>query len=247
MQKSLNSDSIISFLSFEFQRRKSLNSSYSLRAFASYLEVSPASLSQVLSGKRKLIGKVRESIISKLELDKKISASDSLSYELIQLDELAINSKWHADAVLELIKSKDFKATSSWISKKLKISRDEAKSALKILKNKKLLIKSENKKWLDNTSGHTSHISDDMTNSARKNYQLTLLKQSMESIENDHPSMRDHTSMMVSIKKENIPKAKKLIREFRREFASLIDEKENPDAIYELCLNFFPLTKETIQ
>ncbi len=240
-------DGILSFLDFEFKRRKSLNHRYSLRAFASYLEVSPTSLSQVLSGKRKLVGKVRQTIIDKLEIDQKLSVSEELSYQLIQLDELEISSKWHADAVLELTKSSDFRLASSWISRKLGISKEEASFTIEKLKKQKLITKDEDEEWVDNTSGHTSNITSSSTNLARRNYQLELLKLSMESAENDPVEIRDHSSMMVSIKKENIPKAKELLKKFRREFASLMDEKEDPDALYELCLSFFPLTKENIQ
>jgi transcriptional regulator with XRE-family HTH domain len=42
------------YLKAEFRRRHKRNPSYSLRAFAQYLEISPSFLSQVLSGKRSM-------------------------------------------------------------------------------------------------------------------------------------------------------------------------------------------------
>ncbi|MDH4468554.1 MAG: TIGR02147 family protein [Bacteriovoracaceae bacterium] len=236
-----NDGSVISFLDFELKRRKTLNPQYSLRSFANYLNISPASLSQVLSGRRKLAGIVKNKIVEKLEIDKKLSASENLSYELL---DYTFHSQWQYDAILELVKFSDFKTSSKWISQKLNISKLEAKKAIASLKKRNLLIKNKSGNWIDNSTGHTSHITSQGTSEARKNYQSELLRLSMESLVNDDIEQRDHTSMMVSIKKDKIPLAKELIKEFRRKFAKLIDSKENPDHIYQLALSFFPITKE---
>jgi len=241
MKKEIAKESIVAFLKIEFKRRKELNPSYSLRAFARDLDLSPSSLSRVLNQKREITDFIKRKVISKFKLNSNFLEHE-LEYQLLEIDNYQLNSSWYYDAILECIKFADFKATPLWISRKLEISIDLAQEALDALKDKKLLQKI-NGQWVDNTSGHTSHISSEyMTSEARKNYQQGLLRRSEKALLETPINMRDHTGMMVSIKKENLPKAKKLLKSFRRKFAQLMDEDQDADSVYELCLNFFPLT-----
>lgn len=57
-----------SILKEQLQSRQELNSSYSLRAFAKKLELSPSKLSEVISGKKRLSSKRAEDVVNKLEL-----------------------------------------------------------------------------------------------------------------------------------------------------------------------------------
>ena len=61
--------SYVDILKGEFERRKLLNPSYSLRAFARDLSMSPPRLSQILSGKHGLSVKAAGEISKKLKLD----------------------------------------------------------------------------------------------------------------------------------------------------------------------------------
>ena len=55
----------------ELERRQKNNSAYSLRAFAKYLDVSPAALSQIMSGKRGVSVKRLNFLMDKLGLSPK--------------------------------------------------------------------------------------------------------------------------------------------------------------------------------
>lgn len=56
------------FLKSEFTKRKTKNPNFSVRAFARWLELSPAQVSQVMSGKRPLTLKALEKINKKLDI-----------------------------------------------------------------------------------------------------------------------------------------------------------------------------------
>jgi PAS domain-containing protein len=59
----------LEFLSEELERRRLANKRYSLRAFASFLELHPSALSRILNGKQEISNKSCSTIIKRLELN----------------------------------------------------------------------------------------------------------------------------------------------------------------------------------
>ncbi len=239
----MRDEEILEIVNLELKKRKSLIPNYSLRKFASFLGISPASLSQILTRKRKLGPDVRSRIIQKLGLK---DQREKLEYQFVDLEDIQNTSSWHCDAILELLKCKGFKGSPEWISKKLNISPQAASSAWEYLKKKQFVILSSFGYWIDNTSGHTSHYKSGVTSFLKRNYQEELLLKSRKSLLEKDISKREHSSLMVSIKRENYKKACVLLKKFRRQFATLLDEKNNADDVYQLCLSFFPLSEEGI-
>ena len=123
----------------EFERRQAKNISYSMRALARDLEISPGYLWDFISGKRALSQKKAIKIAEALkvkDLDKKSFILSSqctkddyeIGGELYQLV-----SYWHHFAVLSLSKDPNNQADPKWIAKRLVIEESEADEALTLL------------------------------------------------------------------------------------------------------------------
>lgn len=72
---------LIDFLIKEFKKRKNKNKAYSMRAFAKSLKMDSSTLTQILSGKRKLSFVTAKKIVQLLSLDKATQNILLLSYD----------------------------------------------------------------------------------------------------------------------------------------------------------------------
>jgi plasmid maintenance system antidote protein VapI len=133
-------ENLRTLLQQEFIKRNASNSSYSLRAYAKHLGIYHATLSALISGKRKITHKTAKKLSAKLGLDplqlrelSDFSAENSLSYFTIKQDVFNSIAEWHFDAILELTKIKKLKLTPQTISQAIGISVVEARVALETL------------------------------------------------------------------------------------------------------------------
>ena len=134
------------FLQSELGRRCTKNSQYSLRAFAKYLGVDHASLSQLLRGKRALTARMILKLGTRLGLDRPAvdgyvareaiwGSNSEDAPSLIEMrrladDTSAVISEWHHYAILELTRLQHFKPDSRWIARVLGIEADLVNLAL---------------------------------------------------------------------------------------------------------------------
>jgi transcriptional regulator with XRE-family HTH domain len=122
-----------------FLRRKDVNPSYSLRAFARALKADHATLSQILRGRRRVTAKTIRAWGSRLGL----SASDVC--ECCCLENEA--------SILGAIKQARFRANSRWLAVTLNIPLDDVNIALQRLLHKRLLRMCTHGSW----QGEESH------------------------------------------------------------------------------------------
>ena len=139
----------------EFQLK---NTAFSLRAFSNRLGMSPGAVSQILNGKRFVSKKIAQKICDKLLLDpqekseivglfpeqkKELLNNTALepNYLQLQSDQFRVISDWYYLAILSLMKTRGFKQSPQWISKRLGISQKEAKEAMTRLKRLGLIEK----------------------------------------------------------------------------------------------------------
>src|SRR3989344_4964128 len=132
----------VAILKNEFRRRQDRNPNFSMRSFAKWLEVSPAQLSQVLSGKRPLSFRLAAKIGTRLgfagqeRIEFMEKASKALSHEKsisanqplhrIKEDEFKLISEWYHFAILGLSSVPGAKSDPRWIARRLGISLNEA-------------------------------------------------------------------------------------------------------------------------
>lgn len=243
------------YLRAELTKRTKDNPSYSLRAFAKHLGVSASGLSMTMSGKtpvtlafiekaaKKL--KLKEEVLTQLQLqlinekNKKTFEHDEL--EFIDEDYFSIIKEWHHYAILNLMRTKDFKPQPSWIAKRLGLTLPEVQSAIEKLQRVKLL-KIENGKWEDLSSKFTTHSNYKKMSAAAKENQKILFSKALDSIENDAFESRFHSGSTIAIKIDDMEHAKIFINNFRKEFMQRFDNLENADDVYHLSVALFGLS-----
>jgi uncharacterized protein (TIGR02147 family) len=247
-------DNYIDFLQAQLIKRIKLNSHYSQRAFAGALGLSPGTLSEIMSGKRKLTYKNALKIAGKLGLskidtknfvlllddtkDEKVKRKDHKDLQLSN-DMFSIISNWYCFAILNLADCEGFKWGFSWLSKRLGISMIEAKDAIEKMKRVGLIKETE--KGLQAVEDFVLSP-DGISSQAVRDYHHSLLQKAQEALENQDVREREISGISFAMNPKDLDKIKKDIDDFQRE---LIDKycKGKRSEVYHLELALFKLTK----
>ncbi len=238
----------------ELERRCQQNPKYSLRAFAKALDLNPAMLSMVISGKRNLSKKMAKKIAAKLALnpdDTSSFISTAASREIfaqpivpkyrdIALDQFATISDWYHYGILSLVETKNFKPNFQWIASRLGISVMEAKAAVERLERMELLD-TTSKRW--SQIGGDIMIENEVSTAATRHFQSQMLKLIQYSLENDPPNLRDISSITMAIRPEDIHMAKEEIRKFKIHLMNLLEKKGFAQEVYSLTVQLFPVSR----
>ncbi|MCT4641350.1 MAG: TIGR02147 family protein [Bacteriovoracaceae bacterium] len=238
------------------------NSSFSLRAFARLLEISPASLSEFLNGKRVLSEKMIKKLAIKLsfspsqynELIKKINIeknrlpikSEHLNLRKkvhLQDDQYFLVADWHYYAILCLVETKDFKKDYEWIARKLNTTASKVKECFERLLRLGYLSfdKSGNIIYEDIELDTTM----DIPNTSLKRRHGENLDAAHLALQTQSIERRDFSFMTLAVDHKKIPQVKKMIERFQDELEEFLKDGEKTQ-VYEFCMQMFPRTKEDI-
>jgi uncharacterized protein (TIGR02147 family) len=249
-----------------FLERKEKNRTYSLRAFARHLGLSPAFVSYVFQEKRHLSPKIAMEIARKLnwnvqkqryflsliefenpktdisqesaiEQIRKYQSSE-LKVESLEADIFAAISTWYYNAILSLLNLKNSKHTTQSIAQRLKLEKFEAESALHRLE-KLGLVRQNGNEW---SSIHCHIQVKSIPSRAIRSYHKQSLKRAEEALDQQPFEERDFSTMTLTVDPSQFELAKKKALEFRTEMVKLF-ENSNPTEVYQLSVQFFRLTQ----
>jgi uncharacterized protein (TIGR02147 family) len=233
------------------------NPQFSLRAFARMVDVSPAVLSRVLSGKRNLTFNLAVRIADALALGPmergKLYAfftdADAQEHSMQERHEKELSidcfnamKEWYHYGITQLLYVESFKEDPKWMAKMLSISELEAKLAIERLLRLEILDRDENGK-LYRTATHLSTTTD-IASAGIRHFQKQILEKSIESLERDPISDRDITSITIAINESRIQEAKLEIKKFRMKMSEFLAEGEKT-RVYNLGVHLIPLSKST--
>ncbi|MGZ3694236.1 MAG: TIGR02147 family protein [Bdellovibrionota bacterium] len=245
-------DAVRIYLQQEFQKKAEKNPRYSLRAFARLLDVDHATLSSMLSGKRKITSRSARNLLQSLGvapaeanalLVSELAESVSTPYFLVQQDAFASISEWYFDAILELVDVVGGRLAPDIMAAHLSISPAQATVARDTLVRLGLLVQSKKGLYQRSEQDSTNILDPDSTNAAMKRHQRTLAEKSVVAVDEITKTDRDHTSLCLAFDRADLPEAKALIAKFRKEFNKKFGKKRKPDSVYQLQVALFPLTK----
>jgi len=228
---------------------------FSVRAFARKVGVSPATISLVLSGRRQVSLKLAEELSRVLQFDpqersevlayyqKKSKKSHLVSegYVHLSLDQYRLIADWRAFAILSLIRTKGFRSNPSWIAKRLGISREDAEDTLQSLLRLGMISRTPDGN-LERSEGRYRTTEDVLNLSLQKSHQQTLAL-AERSLENTPVHQRDFTWVTMPVDPDKMSEAKALIRKFQDDFSALVESGENLTEVYRLGVQFFPLSQ----
>lgn len=238
------------------------NPSYSLRAFANKIQISPSALSEILNGKRRVSRQLAEKALGLMGADPqeqnkilKLFSSKQPSilenghkedsgYLELKADQFQVISKWYHFAILSLAETKDFKANPLWIAKRLGIKLIEAEQALDRLERMGFIKWSKSQKKIELLQ-HQLSTTDDIANAAVRQSHFEDLKLAETVLQNVAVEARDFSSITISIDKEKLPLAKKMIRQFQDQLCAVLETDKRTD-VYKFNFQVLPLTKECL-
>ncbi|MFN8370802.1 MAG: DUF4423 domain-containing protein [Bacteriovoracaceae bacterium] len=244
----------------ELGRRQKENPAYSLRAFAKFLSLQPAVVSDIINGKRPVPQKHAVHIANKLLLEPKerhlflstvINSKASLKnlarIVIAENEETLLNderyykiiAEWEHYAILSLLDLKKFKSDIAWIANRLGISKVRAEDCVSRLIDSGLIVSSDAGE-LSKAVAKVTTTKDISSVAIRLSHKETL-QLAEKKIDEVEVGARDYSSSTIAIDPKNIPEAKELIREFRRKLSALLKDGD-PSEVYQLSVQMFPLT-----
>lgn len=246
-----NQKGLREFLQDSLLQGKLKNPQYSLRALARKAGLSPAALSEILNGKRRVSLERAKSVLERLgagldkiddivsEIDKG-STSSKKTYQLA-IDQFYLISEWYNFAILSLAETEDFDDNPQWIAKRLNIPLLNAKKSLERLERLGALKRNRKGKLV--TSGVQLATPDEIANRGLRQQHLEILEKCKDSLESHDIHQRDFLGVTMTLDPADLPLAKKSLREFMVKFCTRF-EKGKKKEVYRLSLQFIPLTAQ---
>jgi uncharacterized protein (TIGR02147 family) len=256
--------SYIDILKAHLSERSEKNKTYSLRAFARDLSISPQRLSHILNGRHGLSSASASSIAKKLGLSEsealyfctlvetkharsklvKTEAHKKLSdlksaYKDLSLDHFKIISDWYHFAIMELSLIEGFSSHPKWIADTLGITTMEAKFAIERLIKLELIEKNKNGEI--KITGNFFADPKGTPSSALRQFHKQLLEKATQAINIQSIETRDYSSTILAIDEESIPAAKNELKKFRENFDKRFSANYKKTKVYCLGMQFFCL------
>lgn len=253
-------ENLIHIIEENFKEKHEKNANYSIRAFSKFLNVSPATLSRILSKQAPVTPRIFETIAPKLNLsstqqvqimeklkakkhDENIPTVNGMTF--IEMEKFNIIADWYHFAILHMCELDNFQQDHQWIAERLGIADVSLiDSAIDRLIENKLLGVDENQKYYK-ISQFNAILDYESSSRAMRERQKQILQMSAKKIDSIPISLRDHSSITISVDEELLPEIKERIKKFRRTLGNyIVKNNHNSTQVYELQLSFFPVLLE---
>jgi uncharacterized protein (TIGR02147 family) len=259
------------YLADYYSKKKTSNPGYSHRVFARQAGLSsPSHLLMIINGARNLSLKTIPKFAEGLKLSSKEKRYFELMVLYNQTDDLQMKakcfseiltlkgslkalhnlekekfdflSKWYVVAIYVLVDLKDFNPDPAWIIKRLggALTIAQAKNALENLQ-KLGMLKPDAARGYRQISGAVT-VADNTRSMAVFNYHQSMIRLAAEALKKNHQNQREMNGATIAIPVEKLSEIKEKIRAFRKEINQLASSFEQPDQVYQLNIQFFPLT-----
>jgi transcriptional regulator with XRE-family HTH domain len=237
-------------LQAELAARCERNPGYSLRAFANYLGIDHATLSQLMRGKRTMteatVRRLGERIgLASGEVDAYASRGEPVQAGSAQVRALAedaaqVFGRWHAFAILELMRLRAFRPDVRWIARVLGVSATEVQVALQHLLRLGFLQMESPACWRDLTGGAILR-EEDFTMLALERFAARSREVQLASARNAPQASRAHGAVTIALAENDVGRLMKLVEQFLADVQAC-GAGEDGDRLYHVDLHCLPLT-----
>ena len=226
---------------------QSKNRSFSLRAFAKYLNISPATLSGFMSGQRNISRATAAKILKKIggkEEQLLISEDHYDSVEGTGWDQKNFISTWHDFAILSVLEVKHVKQDIRFISNYLGLHQRVVTRSINRLERMKLISPLAKGGW--KVTGNKISVGKygkyDLIRKRHKR-ELKHFIQVIDYLDQEQIfGLSDLSTMIFACDVKKIHEAKLRIRNFRRRLSRFL-ESGNKNAVYALGIELLPLSR----
>jgi transcriptional regulator with XRE-family HTH domain len=233
-------------LNQEFIRLKTLNSQFSLRAFAKRAQVSPGAMSTILSGKRNLSVELAQSIAARLGLGP-ISEEEAVSVEKNSSKILAIDLFQLMSSAFNVAMMVGLSASTAWPKTKARLAQyfgrteREVAQSLEVLKKVQLADCSEEGDWY--TLQNSVIVGEDIPSAAIKRFHQECLQEAEKKLFELDLHQRDFVSQTITADEAGLEEIKKATEEFRKNLL-LISQKTNHSRVIRINIQTYYLNQE---
>jgi len=177
-----------------------------------------------------------------LLLAEKLPVKSGRSTRLLKPAEFDRLSRWYFLAIREMVKLDGFVEDPHWITHRLRfpVGRGDVRPVIRLLLKQNILAR-DAKGRLQCTDPHI-HTVGDVPQESIKLYHEGTLDLAARALRAVAVEEREFGSETFVMKKSDMPRAKKFLREIKSEFLKSF-EADSGDAIYQLQFQLFPLTK----
>lgn len=232
----------------DFAERQKANPHFSLRSYAKWLGISPAQISQILSGKRPISHRVAEKIFLRLNLSSTEQrllltpdqGTAKKKKQPISTDKFELISDWYYLAILSLSKIKDNKSDPRWIAQRLGIPVQVANKALTTLIENHVIQVNEDKSFEQILP--LFEVFSEVPSEPIRKFHKQILALSMHKLDAVPPQHRFVNSTTVPFQLKKLKILHKLAEHLLDEVDSLSEKDEN-DEVYHISIQAMPLTQ----
>lgn len=152
-------------------------------------------------------------------------------------------STWYHPVIRELVISKDYDGTAEWVASRVfpAITTQQAEKSVELLEKLGFIERTAPNQWRQATP--LLSTGPEVISFVVHNYHQQLLDVTKEVIEKLSLENRDVSSVTLGVVAERIPQLKKEIQEFRQRIMKLVSNDSHPEEVFQLNIQFFPLTR----
>jgi uncharacterized protein (TIGR02147 family) len=262
----LDYDEYRPFLKDLLEEKNNNRMGLSLRGLARLAGMSPSHLSRALNGQKKLSAtsahrlsvalnqtpEESDRLLSLIELEKTADSqrrskilkrmsrlSPTLS-STVSLDVFRVIADWYYFALVALTNTRGFRGDSYWIARRLRIKPFEARMALDRLVSLGLIKKTGRSYKAVNDADIST--TDDLSSAAIKENHSQHLSMALRAMHEVPIELREFNNITLAMNPADVPKAKKMIREFVDRFDQEF-KRQPAEEIFQLNLQFYLLSK----
>lgn len=254
------------------KERTDSNPSYSLRAFARDLKLSPASVSLILNGRKGLSKPAAERVArnmglstreqeyfkalvlvkhARTEAGRQMARARiehiSLAKEkhLLELDQFQVIANWYHYGILQLTHLKGFRSDVAWIARQLDIPEADAREAIARLKRLRLLEQDE--EGCLTATRDILFAREGVPSEAVRKFHRQLIEKSLKAIHEQPIDRRTLISTQIPIRREQYAKIAAKLRALNEEIVqSHSTSAGEADAVYALTFQLFQVNQEEV-
>ncbi len=158
--------------------------------------------------------------------------------------QLEFFSEWFHPAIYEMVRLPDFSADPKWIADRLqvRVRPEQVRKSLQLLESLHLIIYNHKLERYETTESHIT-TGDEVASVAVVRYHQALIDMGKESITRVTEKERDISAITVAVSMDVARKMKEEISVFRKKMLALAEESEQGEAVYQMNIQLFPLTK----
>jgi uncharacterized protein (TIGR02147 family) len=164
----------------------------------------------------------------------------------VDKDRWEILRSWHHWAIREMVQLRDFTPDPAWIASRLgrKITPAQARESLELLLRLEFLKRDPETGRLRQADAMIT-TADEISNLIIRHIHRQFVELGLVSLFHDPVGVREITGVTLSLREDQVPAFKKMLKEFRRELNRQFSNAAETQAehVYHLEMMFFPVTR----